>query len=248
MSSLESCKNCSLKIHIDFKECPFCKIDNPFIPQTCSICLNPINYEPVKLNCDHYLHNNCYIGFLASSNRNTCPICNKIFTPIKILCGACNKPLNLDEAKCDTFRSLDCKCFFHYDCIKRSKTIHCINCIRNVDPNNFDALSYLFFMNGYNRWIGRFPKCKMEGCNLTSNPKRYGYCFQHGQDKIASNKVISLAFNYFTKFIFEQNEKKRQHIFELLLEFFDKNLSVEKIDWSQIKNEFNDFSSNILEI
>jgi len=103
-------------------------------------------------------------------------------------------------------------------------------------------------MNGYNRWIGRFPKCKMEGCNLTSNPKRYGYCFQHCQDKIASNKVVSLAFSYFTKFIFEHNEKKRQHIFELLLEFFDKNLSAEKIDWNQIKNEFNDFSSNVLEI
>jgi hypothetical protein len=41
----------------------------------CSICLEPLNENIHKMNCNHDFHASCLISWLTSGNSNTCPLC-----------------------------------------------------------------------------------------------------------------------------------------------------------------------------
>lgn len=57
----------------------FCGIHEPFVADTCSICLEDVNTKGVskKLNCGHMFHFKCVYEWLKSGNTNAhcCPTC-----------------------------------------------------------------------------------------------------------------------------------------------------------------------------
>lgn len=235
MNPFDPCKNCGLGIHPEFKKCPFCDTEDPLNNRICCICLDTIKeIDKHILNCKHFLHKNCYISMLKSCHSKKCPICRQKILTEKQECGICQKTLNMDESSCETFRSLNCFCCFHYSCIKKHKFVECLNCNIQIDCENIEALSYLYLQNGYEKWIGNIPKCKKEDCGNRANPKRFGYCCLH-KDKMCTNRAIILAFVYFTRYINEPIEKNRQNIFEKLVEFCDKHYNC--IDYTEVNFE-----------
>lgn len=71
------CKNgkvCKYKAKIN----GYCNIHNKTnIICECTVCLEPIVNNHIKLNCDHIFHKNC-ISPWFNNNNNTCPTCRTI--------------------------------------------------------------------------------------------------------------------------------------------------------------------------
>ena len=241
------CKNCSTGIHPDFSFCPICKIDNPFDNITCFICLDIIpENEKIKLNCKHYLHKKCYYKLLINKNYY-CPVCKVEFLPSNINCGICLKAVNLNESECDIFKSLQCKCFFHYKCLKIQKNNICKNCEKIIDCQEIKALSYNYLLNGYCKWVGRLPRCKFSNCFSKCNPRRFGFCQKHNSKYFCSKRTMKLSLMFFTRYIYENNEINRQKIFELIILFFNEyysNKFIHKFNFMKIKEEFENYIIN----
>lgn len=241
MNPLDPCKNCGLGIHPGFTTCPMCKTEDPFDKKTCSICLDTISQEDEKqLDCLHILHKICYESLIRNKSYK-CPLCRQDFALDNTKCGLCNKDVKMDESLCETFRSLECGCLFHYECIQKERIVgKCKNCNKWNKFENIEALSYLYLQNAYEKWIGQMPKCCQEGCQNRGNPKRLGYCIRHNE-YTTTNIAIIIAFKYFTKFIREPIYWKREHIFSKLVNFCDskyKHRDIDHVNFQQMKTEF----------
>lgn len=211
---------------------------------TCSICLENIREKQIKdLPCKHKLHIDCYDAFMTSNCLKQCPTCRidlvpqngetrsnlrlsqltiqNIISSGSINCSVCNQTIDLDESACDIVYSNQCRCFFHFDCVRFNDTINCQKCRVNVSRESLDALSYLYFETGYKKWVGKIPKCKITDCKNISNPKRHGYCREHC-GYIMQNSSIIITLQYFVKYVKNTNEIQRQKIFELVSEYVNR--------------------------
>jgi len=206
----------------------------PKTEENCPICLENIR-EKTKhiLPCNHILHKECFISYTQSRCPKNCPTCrapiqqniNQTIPTSK--CSICLKNITINEETCDIVRSFDCGCYFHYLCIKSSpiqckvmNTIKCNNCKGNIFAHNIEGLSYLYFREGYEKWVGKIVNCKVSCCTNKCNPKRFGYCLEH-TNRIARNTSFSLCLKYFVKYINELDESKRREMFNKLLIFID---------------------------
>ena len=46
----------------------------------CCICLDNLNNDYIKLNCNHIFHNQCILQNEYISNKKLCPLCRQIYT------------------------------------------------------------------------------------------------------------------------------------------------------------------------
>ena len=203
----------------------------------CSICLQSIyKKELKKLNCNHNLHKECYKKMMESELEKKCPLCRCPFEkpqpePVEDIydscsCGICGGMLILDEARCDVVKSNECRCFFHYGCIKskrlESQYYQC-NCGRRINMEDVDMMSYLYFLDGYKNIVGDIGECKFSGCNMEGNPKRWGYCQYHNPD-ITTNNAFAKSLQMMVRYV---NMGDREVIFYgILLELNRRNVSV----------------------
>jgi hypothetical protein len=112
-------------------------------------------------------------------------------------------------------------CYFHYDCFKRGNHKHCSNCNHAINPENVSALSYLYFQNGFEAWVGELQKCRHEGCHYFGSPKRFGYCSQHKIEE-TMNKSIAKAFEYMVRYTNIQDQQERYDTFYKVLTHIEK--------------------------
>lgn len=214
---------------------------NQFEQNDCCICLETISKIDEKiLNCLHVIHNQCYESFMKSPAKKSCPLCRKNILDRNQICNICNNEIVFDESFCNVFQSMDCGCFFHYDCIKSKGTLNCVTCNKDINSENIKALSYLYFENGYRKWIGPILRCHHEECQNTGNPKRFGYCSIHNQYQ-TTNIAVKLSFIYFTRFVNGPIERG-QYIFEEIVKYMDANFKYgreEEIDFAYVKSILN---------
>jgi hypothetical protein len=215
---------------------------------TCPICLENIREKQTHvLKCKHQLHKVCY-NSLLENNIHRCPSCREDFIKKEIkICQFCNISMEIDESNCNIVKSDKCNdCYFHYNCFKQhcldnNNSIECRNCNITINLENISALSYFYFKNGYERWVGPIKKCKEINCNQICSPMRFGYCHIHKSDE-TTNKSIAKTFEYIIKYtnIIDQEEKYK--IFYKVLYYMEKNFKYtiyEKmhINKSEIENE-----------
>jgi len=198
--------------------------------RTCPICFDDISDEDeYVLSCNHILHKKCSLLLMHSKIEKKCPKCRHcILNPdISFLpdftmeCSICCREMKFDPALCDLVVSNDCGCYFHYDCIKEMEKIGCRRCGCDVDRKNIDAMSYLYFDTGYEKWVGKIQCCRKSDCWKIGNPKRFGYCINH-QQKIARNCSVILSFIFMIRYCRNQDQNIRRETFNYLLYFFDK--------------------------
>ena len=179
----------------------------------CSICFDEVLSDNSKeLLCNHHMHKSCYESFLKSPAQKRCPMCRKDIFKDMNLCQICNKEMNINPENCEVIQSNSCGCLFHYHCLKKKKIFFCSRCINRVNIEHSDLLSYLYFATQHNVIIGDLPNCKKDECKNIGFPSNFGYCNSHS-DRKSSNKAIILSFMYFSRFIDEECQEKRNDIF-----------------------------------
>ena len=195
----------------------------------CCICLEELDKDAVKedivyLQCFHKMHKECFSSFMKSSAAKKCPLCrNSINIDIDYYtCGICNEKITSKPEDCDTLRSEECGCIFHFKCIKSIREFYCKTCNRTINTENVDALTYLYFANAYDKWIGCEQKCKKEGCYNRGNPKRLGFCCNHNSTMVTNISVI-LSFGYIIRYVYDLDTNKRSEIFIKLIDYMYKN-------------------------
>lgn len=209
--------------------------------ETCSICLEEIPQNEIYiLKCSHKLHNNCYNSLMKSNGTKKCPLCRTDIVNTSC-CSLCNQEMNFKYEACEVFLAKDCGCYFHYNCLKREKKrdIFCVKCEKDINIENIEALSYLYFNEQYVKWIGSYPRCKENDCTWIGNPQRFGYCSKHGITT-ATNRATMLAFVFFTRFINEDNLEKRQNIFVKIVEYMNlhhRYNDIEELDFEKIREK-----------
>lgn len=190
---------------------------------TCTICLENIREKQTHtLRCNHQLHKTCYRN-LIDNNIHRCPSCRADFNQrFSKTCQFCRKSIEIHESESGILKSGDCEdCYFHYDCFKRGNHTHCGDCSHTINPENVSALSYLYFQNGFEAWVGQLQKCRHEGCSYLGSPKRYGYCYHHNKEE-TMNKSIAKSLEYMVKYTNIQDGQERYDTFYKALKFIDK--------------------------
>jgi hypothetical protein len=155
---------------------------------------------------------------------NRCPSCRADFNPrVMKTCQFCRQSIEIHESQCGILKSGDCEsCYFHYDCFKRGLQTHCRDCAHPINPENVSALSYLWFQNGFDAWIGPLQKCRHEGCHYLGSPKRFGHCRDHHCQE-AMNKSVAKAFEYIVKYTNIQDQQERYDTFYRVLKYIDED-------------------------
>lgn len=200
------------------------------LDEECSICLQKIHKKELHtLRCNHKLHEKCYKNLLKSDCVNRCPLCRRDIIEnwainqednlenirSGIYCSICDNELDFNEENCDVIKSNDCGCFYHYGCLKekRKRGLNgTCGCGQEVNYENVDMLSYLYFLNGYLKIVGKMKCCKFAGCNIEGNPKRWGYCAEH-HSMMTTNIAFALSLQIMTRYVMEEEEEKRRKIF-----------------------------------
>ncbi len=181
---------------------------------TCTICLENIREKHTHtLRCKHQLHKTCYRN-LIDNNIHRCPSCRADFNQRFLkTCQFCRKSIEIHESESGILKSGDCEdCYFHYDCFKRGNHTHCGDCSHAINPENVSALSYLYFQNGFEAWVGQLQKCRHEGCYRTGSPTRFGYCSHHRTEETL-NKYIAKTFEYIVRYTNIQDQQERYDTF-----------------------------------
>jgi len=204
--------------------------------EECSICLQTIYQKDLKiLLCNHKLHQNCYEQLLKSDLEKKCPLCRCPFDnpePVEDIydsspCGICGVRVILDEARCDVVKSNECRCFFHYDCVKikrMDRKNYLCSCGRLINLEDVDMMSYLYFLDGYKKIVGEFSLCKYNGCHLEGNPKRWGYCQYHNQD-LTTNTAFAKSLQMMVRYVNMGN--KEDIFFKILLELNKRQVRID---------------------
>ena len=181
----------------------------------------------------HQLHKHCYYN-LIENNIHRCPSCRADFNErINHTCQFCNKSIEIHDSDSEILKSGDCSnCYFHYDCFKRRNHTHCGKCSHPINPENVSALSYLYFQNGFDAWVGPLQKCRNENCHYLGSPKRFGYCSHHRFEE-TMNKSVAKTFEYMVKYTNIQDQQERYDTFYKVVKYLDKKYNNQVI----IKND-----------
>ena len=215
---------------------------------TCPICLENVREKHTHtLRCKHQLHKQCYYN-LIENNIHRCPSCRADMTErITHTCQFCNKSIEIHESDSEILKSGDCSnCYFHYDCFKRGNHTHCGNCSHPINPENVSALSYLYFQNGFEAWVGPLQKCRNENCHYLGSPKRFGYCSHHRFEE-TTNKSVAKTFEYIVRYTNIQDQQERYDTFYKVLTYIEKEYKhIPYEDIILIKSEIQEKISTIL--
>ena len=214
--------------------------------EICSICLENIEEDKCQLDCNHSLHTNCYNSLIKSSNSRKCPLCRADFKIKTMICTLCNCEMDCDQYKCDVLISEECGCMFHYDCLRKSRTVECVKCDKTLSTEKFTAISFLHFENAYLKWVGKIQLCRDQTCFKMCNPARFGYCYQH-KKQLSSNKAIVLTFNYFIRYVYETDVKRRNEIFYEILSYMNLHHvmdDIKDVNFEEVRRNVNE--NNIL--
>lgn len=175
----------------------------------CSICYTDIKEKDKKiLRCSHILHQNCYEKLLKSDCTKCCPLCRVDFSQksshsvlnFVLNCGICGEDMDCNESECDIVKSVNCRCFYHLDCIMAKEGNFSCSCGMNVNRKETDLLSYLYFTTGYRKIVGEIGNCKNPGCNNRESPKRFGFCDICSR-KSASNMSFAIALQILYRYV-----------------------------------------------
>jgi hypothetical protein len=215
---------------------------------TCPICLENVREKHTHtLRCKHQLHKHCYHN-LIENNIHRCPSCRADMTErITHTCQFCNKSIEIHESDSEILKSGDCSnCYFHYDCFKRGNHTNCGNCSHPINPENVSALSYLYFQNGFDAWVGPLQKCHHEGCHYLGSPKRFGYCSHHRFEE-TMNKSVAKAFEYIVRYTNIQDQQEKYDTFYKVLTHIEKEYKhIPYEDIILIKSEIQEKIATIL--
>ena len=215
---------------------------------TCPICLENVREKHTHtLRCKHQLHKQCYYN-LIENNIHRCPSCRADFNErINHTCQFCNKSIEIHDSESEILKSGDCaNCYFHYDCFKRGNHTHCGNCSHPINPENVSALSYLYFQNGFEAWVGPLQKCRNENCHYLGSPKRFGYCSHHRFEE-TTNKSVAKTFEYIVRYTNIQDQQERYDTFYKVLTYIEKEYKhIPYEDIILIKSEIQEKISTIL--
>jgi hypothetical protein len=213
--------------------------------ETCSICMCEISDEPKVLPCSHIIHENCYNALIKSKISKKCPLCRENIIPDIDKCRICKEVVSMKEEDCDTIRSLDCGCYFHFDCLMNERRkkggFYCDHCDVVSSGDNIEPLSFSYFKNGYLKWVGEKVDCKNYRCFNKGNPQRRGYCNAHGRNYEASNCAVILAFSYILRFV-NNPVNERANIFLEILSYMDTNHRLHRlhqVDLARIRDILN---------
>ena len=162
-----------------------------------------------------------------------------VFIPIFQICST---DVDLRPYKCEAFLATDCGCIFHYNCIKKVEpSYQCTKCEKLINLENIEALSYLYLNEGYLSWIGPYSKCREYNCPNEGNPKRFNYCLNHNET-LTTNRAVILTFHYFTRFVRDTDQSKKNYIFLKVLEYmyiYHRWEEVESVNFQEIRKRIN---------
>jgi hypothetical protein len=190
---------------------------------TCPVCLENVREKHTHTpRCHHQLHKHCYRSLLEHS-ISRCPSCRADFNqPFSKTCQFCHLSIDIHESQSGILKSGDCDdCYFHYDCFKRESHAYCDSCSRPINSENVSALSYLYFQNGFEAWVGQLQPCRHEGCCYLGSPKRFGYCYSHNKQE-TMNKSIAKTLEFMVRYTNIQDQQLRYDTFYKVLSFIDQ--------------------------